>query len=404
MFSYFTGGVLKEYFGEYFDKGIDELNDLFSNIIDNTVEDSLEFLFDEGTGKLTDILGDITKDKLNELVNKNFYLGKNSIDKLSDLTGQFKENPTPLEIFSKVLQFILYTAIDSKKIIFVNNPHKLDKDSISIISLLLSFGKDLKEKFYHTSISIVYCYSDKNFQPYSNIDKKHEEIKILLDEQRRFAQRYAMLERPSSDIPNIAVKSSTFVGREEELKKLYYRFDISRKDKNFKNIEINISAPNEEKNILELLKNCEMNSTIIVSNLNVFGRTIETILEIVKFLLSNKIRIIVVEQNLDLIDDKDMLTQMILGVISMAIGLEKELMSLRTKEALSAKKLNGMSLGKPKGTIQKSKFDMQREKIEELLAVGLSVRKISKLLGYNNHIGLNNYVKKRKIKINLKND
>ena len=172
----------------------------------------------------------------------------------------------------------------------------------------------------------------------------------------------------------------------------------------YKNIEIVINTPREEKNILEFLKNCEMNSTIIVSNLNVFGRTIETIFEIVKFLLSNKIRIIVVEQNLDLIDDKDMLTQMILGIVSMTIGLEKELMSLRTKEALRAKKLNGMSLGKPKGTIQKSKFDMQREKIEELLAVGLSVRKISKLLGYNNHIGLNNYVKKRKIKINLKND
>ena len=116
-----------------------------------------------------------------------------------------------------------------------------------------------------------------------------------------------------------------------------------------------------------------------------------------------KIRIIVIEENLDLIDDKDMLTQMILGIISMTIGLEKELMSLRTKEALTAKKLNGMSLGKPKGTIQKSKFDLQRDKIEELLAVGLSVRKISKLLGYNNHIGLNNYVKKRKIKINLNN-
>jgi len=171
----------------------------------------------------------------------------------------------------------------------------------------------------------------------------------------------------------------------------------------FGNIEITINTPNEERNILELLKNCQMNSTIIVSNLNVFGRTIETILEIVKFLLTNKIRIIVVEQNLDLIDDKDMLTQMILGVISMTIGLEKDLMSLRTKEALAAKKLDGMSLGKPKGTIQKSKFDLQRAKIEELLTVGLSVRKISKLLGYNNHIGLNNYVKKRNIKINLKN-
>jgi len=176
-----------------------------------------------------------------------------------------------------------------------------------------------------------------------------------------------------------------------------HNFEIS------KNIEIDISIPSEEKNILELLKNCEKNSTIVVYDLNVFGRTIETILEIVKFLLSNKIRIMVVNQNLDLVDDKDMLTQMILGMISMTINLEKDLMSLRTKEALTAKKLSGASLGKPKGTIQKSKFDKQRDKIEELLSVGLSVRKIAKLLGYNNHIGLNNYVKKRNIRENLPN-
>lgn len=171
----------------------------------------------------------------------------------------------------------------------------------------------------------------------------------------------------------------------------------------FKNIEIAINVPDEEKNILNLLKNCEKNSTILISNLNVFGRTIETILEITKFLLSNKIRIVSVSQNLDLVDDKDMLTQMILGVISMTVNLEKDLMSLRTKEALTAKKLSGTNLGKPKGTIQKSKFDEQRDKIEELLSVGLSVRKIAKLLGYNNHIGLNNYIKKRGIRENLPN-
>ena len=171
----------------------------------------------------------------------------------------------------------------------------------------------------------------------------------------------------------------------------------------YKEIEIEISTPTDEKNILDFLKNCQPSTTLLVNDLHVFGRTIETILEIVKFLLSNKIRIIVIRQNLDLIDDKDMLTQMILGVISMTVGLEKELMSLRTKEALNAKKLKGESLGKPKGTIQKSKFDKQRDKIEELLAVGLSVRKIAKLLGYNNHIGLNNYVKKRNIRHNLPN-
>ncbi|WP_321311327.1 recombinase family protein [Halarcobacter sp.] len=171
----------------------------------------------------------------------------------------------------------------------------------------------------------------------------------------------------------------------------------------YKEIEIEIDTPDDEKNMLNFLKSCESSSTLLVYDLNVFGRTIETILEIVRFLLSNKIRIIVVKQNLDLVDDKDMLTQMILGVISMTVNLEKDLMSLRTKEALTAKKLKGESLGKPKGTIQKSKFDKQRDKIEELLAVGLSVRKIAKLLGYNNHIGLNNYVKKRNIRHNLPN-
>lgn len=165
-----------------------------------------------------------------------------------------------------------------------------------------------------------------------------------------------------------------------------------------KKIEIEINQPNEEKNILDLLKSCEKNSKIIVYDLNVFGRTIERILEIIKFLLENKINIVVIKQNLDLVDNSDMLTQMILGVISMTVNLEKDLMSLRTKEALTAKKLEGIHLGKPKGTIQKSKFDKQRDKIEELLGVGLSVRKIAKLLGYSNHIGLNNYVKKRNIR------
>ena len=184
----------------------------------------------------------------------------------------------------------------------------------------------------------------------------------------------------------------------QEQRKLISNYVLKNSLTIYKNIEIEINRASQEKNIIQLLENCEKNSTIIVANLNVFGRTIDRILEIVKFLLSNKIRIIVVEQNLDLLSNEDKLTLMILNIIKMTISLEKELQSLRTKEALNAKKEDGIALGKPKGTIQKSKFDEQRDKIEELLGLGLSVRKIAKLLGYNNHIGLNNYVKKRNIK------
>ena len=184
----------------------------------------------------------------------------------------------------------------------------------------------------------------------------------------------------------------------QEQRKLISNYVLKNSLTIYKNIEIEINRASQEKNIIQLLENCEKNSTIIVANLNVFGRTIDRILEIVKFLLSNKIRIIVVEQNLDLLSNEDKLTLMILNIIKMTISLEKELQSLRTKEALNAKKEDGIPLGKPKGTIQKSKFDEQRDKIEELLGMGLSVRKISKLLGYNNHIGLNSYVKKRDIR------
>ena len=74
------------------------------------------------------------------------------------------------------------------------------------------------------------------------------------------------------------------------------------------------------------------------------------------------------------------------------------LFSLRTKEALAGKKSQGIQLGKPKGTLQKSKFDKDLLKIKELLALGLSIRKIASYLGYSNHIGLNEYIKKRSIR------
>ena len=85
-------------------------------------------------------------------------------------------------------------------------------------------------------------------------------------------------------------------------------------------------------------------------------------------------------------------------LFSLFAELERDLVSLRTKEALAAKKAQGVKLGKPKGTIQASKFDKDRDRIEELLGYGMSVRGIARTLGYSNHIGLNTYLKKRGIR------
>ena len=114
-------------------------------------------------------------------------------------------------------------------------------------------------------------------------------------------------------------------------------------------------------------------------------------------LVESNIRVIIIKQNLD-IDRHDMNSKIIITLISLFAELERDLISLRTKEALASKKAQGITLGKPKGTIQKSKFDKDLDKIRELLSLGLSVRKIAGLLGYSNHISLNTYINKRKIR------
>jgi DNA invertase Pin-like site-specific DNA recombinase len=92
-------------------------------------------------------------------------------------------------------------------------------------------------------------------------------------------------------------------------------------------------------------------------------------------------------------------SKIILTLFSLFGELERDLISLRTKEALASKKREGKILGKPKGTIQKSKFDNDVDRIKELLGYGLSIRKLSRVLGYTNHISLSNYIKKRKLNV-----
>jgi len=93
-----------------------------------------------------------------------------------------------------------------------------------------------------------------------------------------------------------------------------------------------------------------------------------------------------------------MASKIVVTLFSLFAELERDLISLRTKEALAAKKQQGVQLGKPKGTLQRSMYDKDLEPIKAWLKLGLSARKISEHLGYGTHISLNTYLKKRKIR------
>ena len=134
-----------------------------------------------------------------------------------------------------------------------------------------------------------------------------------------------------------------------------------------------------------------------MTELSRLGRSTAEVITLVNELVTRNIRVIILKHNLD-INKNDMNSKIIITLFSLFAELERDLISLRTKEALNAKRLQGVTLGKPKGTVQKSKFDADLPRIKELLALGLSVRKIARLLGYSNHYSLNTYINKRKLR------
>lgn len=126
----------------------------------------------------------------------------------------------------------------------------------------------------------------------------------------------------------------------------------------------------------------------LVTELSRLGRSTSEVIDIVNALDKKSVRVVIIKQNLD-INKSDMNSKIILALFSLFGKLERDLISLRTKEALSSKKRKGQIFGKPKGTIQKSKFDKDVDKIKELMGYALSKRKIANVLGYSNHIALN---------------
>jgi DNA invertase Pin-like site-specific DNA recombinase len=155
-----------------------------------------------------------------------------------------------------------------------------------------------------------------------------------------------------------------------------------------------------ERKIDELLTKVQDSDSLVVTELSRLGRSTSGVIDLINKLITKNIRVIVIKQNLDM-RKHDMNSKVIITMFSLFAELERDLISSRTKEALAARKSMGIVLGKPKGIIQKSKFDAHVPRIKELLSVGLSVRKIAKVLGYTNHISLNTYLKKRKIKQSL---
>jgi len=135
-------------------------------------------------------------------------------------------------------------------------------------------------------------------------------------------------------------------------------------------IEIEASSQSSSKNrrIEELLDHVENNGTLIITELSRLGRSTSEVIDLINKLVAKEVRVISIKQKLD-ITSHDMASKVMVTMFALFSELERDLISSRTKEALASKKAQGIKLGKPKGTIQKSKFDGDIERIKELLSL-----------------------------------
>ena len=120
------------------------------------------------------------------------------------------------------------------------------------------------------------------------------------------------------------------------------------------------------------------------------------IITTVDTLVRKNIRFIAVKEGIRLNGEQSLQTKVMITMFSLFAEIERELISMRTKEALAKAKAEGKKLGRPKGALGKSKLDGKKEEIRKLLELKVSKASIAKITGVDRST-LYNFIKSRGI-------
>jgi DNA invertase Pin-like site-specific DNA recombinase len=122
-----------------------------------------------------------------------------------------------------------------------------------------------------------------------------------------------------------------------------------------------------KRRIAEIISSSKAGDVLIVSELSRLGRSMLECMEILSIATEKELRVYAVKGNWRL--DNSIQSKIVAMGFAMASEIERELISLRTTEALAARKAKGLPLGRPKG-VGKSKLDDYKEEILALLNNG----------------------------------
>ena len=144
----------------------------------------------------------------------------------------------------------------------------------------------------------------------------------------------------------------------------------------------------------QLIEGMGTGDKLIFSEVSRIARSTLQVLEVLEVCMAKGIDVYIAKQNMQL--DGSMQAKITATVLGLAAEIEREFISMRTKEALAARKKAGVILGRPKGEAEKLKLDPKREQIERYLGMGLGIRATAKLIDEAPST-LRDYVKRRNL-------
>lgn len=128
-----------------------------------------------------------------------------------------------------------------------------------------------------------------------------------------------------------------------------------------------------------LTKTAQSGDVMIFAEISRMARSTLQVLEILECCVQRGLSVHIAKQRMVL--DDSMPSRITATVLGLAAEIERELISMRTTEALAKRKAAGKTLGRPKGKQSaKLKLDIREQEIRMYLAKGISKRSIAKLV------------------------
>lgn len=146
-----------------------------------------------------------------------------------------------------------------------------------------------------------------------------------------------------------------------------------------------------------LLEKLSLGDELIVSELSRMGRSVGEIITTVDALVKKGVRLFAVKEGIDLSGKQDLQTKVMVTMFGLFADIERELISMRTKEGLAAARASGKQLGRPQGRLGKSKLDGKEEEIVKLLGLNVAKSSIAKITGVD-RATLHHFITTRKLK------